>query len=146
MPTLPEQREQALWYLNALLIMGLPYVWGGDDSLAGFDCSGLVHEVLQSVGLEPHGHDSIAHDIYLKYKHKPAYDMSRRAGCLVFWFKDGKATHVEMMINSWQVVGASGGGSKTKTLADAIKHNAFIKPRPIDYRGSNFKVVDPFKE
>jgi len=27
------------------------YLWGGDDPLAGFDCSGFVIEILKSVGI-----------------------------------------------------------------------------------------------
>jgi len=141
-------REAALQYLNALLIQGIPYLWGGDDPLAGFDCSGMIHEIHQAIGLEPHNVDSTAHDLYLKYKIQKTEDP--QPGDLVFWFKDGKAIHVEMI---WILttagpitVGASGGGSKTKTLQDAIKNNAFIKPRPITYRGINYKIVDPFKE
>ena len=52
--------------------------------------------------------------------------------------------HVEMMVDDLHVVGASGGGSKTKTIADAIKQNAFVKMRPVGYRGFNYKICDPF--
>ena len=40
--------------------------------------------------------------------------------------------------------GASGGGSKTRTQADAIQHNAYVKKNLIGYRGENYKIVDPF--
>ena len=111
--------------------------------MAGFDCSGLIHEVLQGVGLEKHGFDSTAQGLYLRFKSNKG---EPGAGCLVFWFKDGKAIHVEMMIDRDHTIGASGGGSKTKTIADAIKHNAFVKMRPLNYRGENYKIIDPFKE
>ena len=69
-------------------------------------------------------------------------------GKLVFWFsrdpRSNKAIHVEMMIDNYHTVGASGGGSATKTISDAIKHNAFVKMRPLNYRGTNFKICDPF--
>ena len=69
-------------------------------------------------------------------------------GKLVFWFssdvRSNKAIHVEMMIDNNHTVGASGGGSATVTIQDAIKHNAFVKMRPLNYRGSNFKICDPF--
>ncbi|MFC1535727.1 NlpC/P60 family protein, partial [Candidatus Neomarinimicrobiota bacterium] len=35
----------------AFHFVGLPYLWGGDDAVAGYDCSGLVIEILKSVGL-----------------------------------------------------------------------------------------------
>ena len=34
---------------------GTPYVWAGDDTMAGFDCSGMQVEILQSVGILPAG-------------------------------------------------------------------------------------------
>jgi hypothetical protein len=51
-----------------------------------------------------------------------------------------------MMIDDYHTVGASGGGSKVTDVAAAIKYNAFVKMRPVDYRGENYKVIDPFKE
>lgn len=133
-------RNQAVWYLKRWI--GTPYLWGGDD-FSGFDCSGLIHEVLQSIGIEEHGYDCTAHDLYLKFKDNKVE--SGYAGCLVFWFRDGKAIHVEMMIDEHHVIGASGGGQKTKTVQDAVKHNAYVKMRPLDYRGTNCKICDPFK-
>jgi len=140
-PTFVENlRKKSIKYLWHLL--GVPYLWGGDDPIAGFDCSGLIHEVLQSVGLEPHDADSTAHDLYLKfidYKVDKPY-----AGCLVFWFRDGRAIHVEVLIDDSLVIGSSGGSSSVKSLRDAIRQNAFVKMRPLHYRGENFKIIDPF--
>jgi len=138
--TIENLRKKAIKYLWRWL--GVPYLWGGDDVLAGLNCSGLIHEVLQSVGLEEHNFDSTAHDLYLKfidYKVEKPY-----AGCLVFWFRDGRAVHVEMLIDDSLVIGASGGNSSVKTLRDAIRQNAFVKMRPLKYRGENFKIIDPF--
>ena len=134
-------RTKAVFYLEKWI--GHFYLWAGDDP-SGFDCSGLILEVLQSVGLIKHGEDMTADALYRKFK-----DSERKkggTGYLVFWFtpyKD-KAIHVEMMVDEYHTVGASGGGSKTKTIADAIKHNAFVKMRPVYYRGLNFKICDPF--
>jgi len=133
-------RKKAIKYLWHLL--GAPYLWAGDSPLEGFDCSGLQIEVLQAVGILPHNFDSTAHDLYLKfidYKVEKPY-----MGCLVFWFRDGRAIHVEMLIDDSLVIGASGGGSSVKTLRDAIRQNAFVKMRPLYYRGENFKIIDPF--
>lgn len=132
-------RRRVVSYLQCWI--GTPYLWAGDD-FSGFDCSGLVLEVLKSVGLVKHSIDVTANYLYLTfYKQKKK---KGGAGCLVFWFKGNVAIHVEMMVDELHVVGASGGGSKTKTIADAIKHNAFVKMRPISYRGDNYKICDPF--
>jgi len=132
-------RKKAIKYLWHWL--GTPYSWSGND-FSGWDCSGLQIEVLQAVGILSHGFDSTAHDLYLKFID---YKVDRPyAGCLVFWFRDGRAVHVEMLIDDSLVIGASGGGSSVKSLKDAIRQNAFVKMRPLKYRGENFKIIDPF--
>lgn len=134
------KRTQAVWYAKRLLF--LPYLWGGDDPMAGFDCSGMILEVLQSVGKIKHKIDMNAHSMYLTFKDK---EVKRGyAGCLVFWFKKEKAVHVEMMINDYFVVGSSGGSSKTLSRRQAIEQNAFIKMRPLGYRRYPYRIVDPF--
>ena len=123
--------------------LGLPYRWGGDDSILGFDCSGLIVEVLQGVGLLPHGSDMSANGLYIRYQNKIV--ANGYAGCLCFWFNPaGLATHVEIMIDDYHTLGASGGGSATTSTEAAAAQNAFIKMRPLGYRGSNFKLIDPF--
>src|SRR4030042_1482920 len=137
-------RATAADYLKHFI--GLPYLWGGDDPLAGFDCSGLVVEVLQAVGIIPNKSDYTAAALYERFD-KGAVDRGYM-GCLVFWYgsdKKEKIIHVEMMIDEFHVVGASGGGSTTTTLADAISRNAFVKMRPLPYRGDRYLICDPFK-
>ena len=134
-------RNKAVEY--AYSFIGIPYIWAGDDPLSGYDCSGFVHEILQAVGLEPHGADSSAHGLYERFS---KYEVAcGYAGCLVFWFTSNLATHVMLMVDDMLCIGAAGGGSKTLTREDAIKANAFIKVRPVNYRGQNYVIVDPFK-
>jgi cell wall-associated NlpC family hydrolase len=125
----------------ALHYVGLPYVWGGDDAIQGFDCSGFVIELLKSVGLYPRGSDTTAEGLFGYYKDKEVQDI--KEGCLVFWATGNKITHVEYVWKKKLTIGASGGNSKVKTRADAIKHNAYVKVRPL--RTPYFAIVDPFK-
>ena len=37
---------------NAIALLGLPYVWGGESTQAGFDCSGMVQYVYREVGID----------------------------------------------------------------------------------------------
>jgi len=121
------KRELALKYIWSWL--GTPYSYGGDD-FSSFDCSGMVIEVLQSVGILPHKFDDTAHGLYLKFKDN--------------LFRNGKARHVMMIYEHGYVIGACGGGSDTKTTKDAIRDNAFVKMRPIGYNGDSYKICDPF--
>jgi len=134
-------RAKAVEYLHRFI--GLPYVFGGDDPIAGFDCSGLMVEILQAIGLIKHGSDYSAAMLYKKFEDEAVE--KGYAGCLVFWYRDDEIIHVEMMIDDFHVVGASGGGSSTTTLEAAIDRNAFIKMRPLSYRGPDYLISDPFK-
>lgn len=160
---LEEKRKQAVEYAKNWV--GTFYLWAGNDP-AGFDCSGLIHEILQSVGLEPHKFDSTANDLYRAHKNNKIDYL--KEGCLVFWFKGNEAKHVEMAINSYQTIGASGGGSPSMSvdklskeypifallpkwilkwligIYDARNRDAFVKIRPVGYRNQPYKIVDPF--
>lgn len=126
----------------AMSFLGKPYIWGGDDPMRGFDCSGFCVEILKSIGALPRQGDWTADGLYNFYKNceKPYPD----PGYLVFWGRLIK-THVEFCLNENYSIGASGGGSKTITEAEAIKQNAYIKIRPIDSRSEQKYCVNPFK-
>ena len=84
-----------------------------------------------------------ANGLYIRYQNKVV--ANGYAGCLCLWFNPaGLATHVEIMIDDYHTLGASGGGSATTSTEAAAAQNAFIKMRPLGYRGSNFKIIDPF--
>ena len=117
-----------------------PYIWGG------IDCSGLIHETLQAVGLEKAGFDCTANELYLKLKITHSVVNRPRFGALVFWFKpSGVASHVAMLVNEFQVCEAAGGDEDTKTEDDARQKNAYVRIRPLDYRGEHYKIIDPFE-
>ena len=124
--------------------IGTPYRWAGDDPMAGFDCSGFVVEVLQAVG-KLQMHDYSANDLYALFKLDAV--ASGYMGCLAFWLDGaGRAVHVMILVDDVHVIGALGGGSTTISVEDAIKQNAFIKMRPLNYRKGTPVIVDPFKE
>jgi len=118
-----------------------PYLWGGDDPLAGFDCSGFVIECLKSAGVLPRAGDWTAEQLFSMFKANPL-SKEPYAGCLVFW--ENPIAHVELCLDETFSIGASGGGSETKTEADAIKENAYVKIRPIRSRARIYGYVDPF--
>lgn len=123
--------------------IGLPYRWGGDDPLEGFDCSGLVIEVLKSVGLLGRRYDATAAQLFKVFP--PA--TGPHPGCLAFWSSSrvDRIVHVEIVINSDQTLGASGGGRHTSSTARAADHNAYIKIRPIGWRQPQAPMLtDPF--
>ncbi len=140
-------RDIAVKYLWKWI--GVKYHYGGDDAMIGFDCSGLIVEVLQAVGIlegaNQNYKDWTAHGLYLKFKDNKPIEPYQE-GCLIFWFRNGKAIHVGMMVNSEFCISSASGTSETTTIEEAIKQNAFVKLRSIKYRGDSYKIVDPFKK
>ena len=134
--------KRAIAVQLAFSMVGKPYIWGGDDPMKGFDCSGLVIEILKSVGLLPRKGDWTAHGLYNLFKDKAVDEP--RAGCLAFYGTFDDITHVEWLETDDLTIAASGGGSKTLTEADAIRQNAYVKIRPL--RPDAVAFVDPFKE
>jgi len=137
------KREIALSYLKTL--QGLPYKWGGNDSIEGYDCSGLAVEMLKSVGIIENNADFTAQGLSLRFTETDyLFD-----GNLVFWDwdNDGVVDHVEIIAHTDEdgqvfTIGASGGGSATTSPQVASQHDAYVKLRPLR---SGYKMVnDPF--
>ncbi len=118
--------NRVVLYDYAMRLVGLPYRWGGDDTVDGFDCSGLVQELLKSVGVLQGTADHTAAGLAGLFPEIIEPDF----GALVF-FGSGSISHVGFCLNSLLMLEAGGGGSKTLTKADAAAQNAYVRVRPI---------------
>lgn len=128
----------------ALQFVGLPYKWGGDDPILGFDCSGFVQELLAAVGLDPAG-DQTAQALYDIFKSKAGSAMVQDEGSLLFFGKSVKEiTHVAFAITPLLMIEAGGGGSKTNSAQDAAAQNAYLRIRPISRRSDLVASIRPF--
>jgi len=137
------KRELAVEALK--MHMGLPYKWGGNDPLEGFDCSGLMVEVLQTVGLMGRGSDDTADGLSRMFNQTEVF----QPGVMVYWDwnRDGKIDHVEMIAHvdddgEIYTVGASGGDNSTSSVQAAIMADAYVKMRPLV--GGHVFANDPF--
>ncbi len=126
-----------------LRLLGLPYRWAGDDPMAGFDCSGVVNEMLKSVGYMDNLEDANAQDLYKCFKKT---DKAMPGVLAFFGTGPDKIIHVGICINENQMVEAGGGGRKTLTVQDAIDQNAYVRIRPIESRRDFVGFADPFTE
>lgn len=132
----------ALFQTAALHFLNLPYLWGGDDSIKGFDCSGLVQELFTMIGIDPPG-DQTAQGLYDFFKSRSRARV-RCCGTLIFYGSSvTKITHVAMMLNEWTCIEAGGGGSKTLTLVDAAMQNAYCRLRPYNRRKDVVAEISP---
>src|SRR5574338_257786 len=127
--------------------LGIPYRWAGDDTIAGFDCSGLVLEGLKSVGMVYKDKYMTAEQLSNSFPAIP-HGIVPKEGSLIFFIdQNNHIYHVEIVyyVIDGEVftIGASGGGGKTTDIQTAIAQNAYVKIRPRkhwDY------AVDPFSD
>lgn len=130
----------------ALSFIGLPYKWGGDDPVEGFDCSGLIIELYKSVGILPRDYDGTAQSIYDLFE-KQSLQNSYGLGSLVFYGESvTKITHVAMLIDNsqpWRIIEAGGGNSHVLNKEDAALKNAYVRIRPMNYRSDKVAVIKP---
>lgn len=121
--------------------LNIPYIWGGDDPIIGYDCSGLAQELYAMLGIDPKG-DQTAQALYNAFASKS--NRVGDVGSLVFYGKSKTSiTHVGVMISPTAMIEAGGGGSKTNTNSDAAKQNAYIRIRPINRRTDVVAVLQP---
>ncbi|QSQ19307.1 C40 family peptidase [Pyxidicoccus parkwayensis] len=129
--------QRAAFLALVLQQMHAPYRWnakGTRDATTGqrlFDCSGLVTWALREVGgpdwRATHNTDRLWAEC------RPVDFAELLPGDLVLYHRAGApedAEHVMVHVGGGVVVGASGGGRATQTLADAQLHDAKVKAFP----------------
>ncbi len=122
--------------------LGIRYQWGGKTPIGGLDCSGLVEEILRSIGMLGAEIDS-AQMIYSTLSPK-AMSSNKGPGALIFFGENTKQiTHIGFMINDYQMIEAGGGTASVKDLATAIEHSAYVKIRPITHRNDCVAIFMP---
>ena len=136
---------QNVLYDYAMRLVGTPYRWGGDDTMEGFDCSGMCLELLKAFGKVPHSYDLTSQGIHNFLQIERAQEIKEgKFGAMVFFgLSVQKITHIAMCINNEVMIEAGGGGSKTKTLKDAVNSNAFVRIRPIKNRSDQVSILMP---
>lgn len=122
--------------------VGIPYRWGGDDTIDGFDCSGGIQEILASVGLDPAG-DQTAQSLYDHFS-KDGTIGAHGLGSLVFFGKSlREITHIGIMVDTYRFFEFGGGGSKTTSKEAAAAQNAYGRIRHIKNRKDLVAVIKP---
>lgn len=137
MPTPLEKREAIISY--GLKFVGEPYKWTGDGRHdEGFDCSGLVMELLWSIGAIDRT-DRTAQSIYDYFKAKHDGKIKLPYGNLIFFGKDLKSiTHIGITTNAFQYLEAGGGDSRNIA--------GMVRLRPQSHRSDCVAIIDFIKE
>lgn len=91
--------------------IGTPYVWGGESmSEGGMDCSGFVYNALKDAGYDVGRTTAQGYRSYGTSIGKA--DM--QPGDLIFYGKNGEASHIGIYIGNGKMVHSSGGSKNTK--------------------------------
>jgi cell wall-associated NlpC family hydrolase len=127
----------------AIMFVGIPYIWGGDNPVSGFDCSGFIQHVLDSSGMDPKG-DQTAQSLYHYFKEKGRETRSIQRGALVFYGKSPTSiTHISLAIDSHRIIEAGGGGRSTRSKEDAARCNACVRIKPLTHRSDIVGIIMP---
>ncbi len=112
--------------------LGIPYIWGGDNPLEGFDCSGLACEILRAHG-KLDKTDYSAAGLFELFKDNQTKDYKR--GCLAFYGKSlTSINHVAVLISPTTIIEAGGGNSECINVDVAAMRGACVRLRPVNYR------------
>jgi cell wall-associated NlpC family hydrolase len=137
-----DQVELAILWHASWALLGKPYIWAGDDPIAGFDCSGLMIELLASIGEAPPG-DKNAQGLYDYYAPTGRRDIMELGSLAFFGSGLSSIVHVAMLLDRRYVIHAGGGGSRTRTEEDAITQNAYVCVRPLSRIPRLVAIVRP---
>jgi cell wall-associated NlpC family hydrolase len=119
-------------YDYLMRLVGTPYRWGGDDTIEGFDCSGLTIEFLQAAGVLQRGFDGTAKGLSEALAQKSTKVTAPTFGTILFF--GYPISHVGIGLTETLMLEAGGGDSKTVDWKEAAKQNAFVRIRPVSWR------------
>lgn len=90
--------------------IGTPYVWGGESAAeGGMDCSGFVYNALKDAGYNVGRTTAQGYRSYGSTVSKE----EMQPGDLVFFGKNGNASHIGIYIGDGQMIHSSGGSKNT---------------------------------
>lgn len=109
--------------------IGKPYRWGGNGP-QNYDCSGIVCQMLKTAGYLGVDIDITAQDIFYYLQSKGWIEKRCRGAICFFGRNTKKITHIGIIMNDKNFLGANGGNASTLTDEIALRQNAKVDVRP----------------
>ena len=125
----------------AFSMLGVPYIYGG-QSRAGTDCSGLVQQILDQVGLDPKN-DQNAQALFNILKTKQI-EKPCEGRIVFFGSKITRIHHVGYCISEDRMIEAAHGTSLCTTVEYSKKIGAQVEINLITRLSDRIAVVNPF--
>lgn len=114
--------------------LGTNYLWGGNNVLQGFDCSGFVQEVLASIGMDPKGRQN-SQLLFEHFRLNGKQSSGPVPGALAFYGKNSQdISHIAICLSAYQIIEAGGGSSSTTSRDMAARVGATVRIRPVEHR------------
>lgn len=125
--------------------LGVPYIYGGNNRLAGLDCSGFIIELMTRQGMWPYGVDASAQGIFDFFMKQPTEGtIAPQIGALAFYGKDSDhITHIALCIDDKFMIECGGGDHTTVNIDEAKKRGAMVRERSIKFRRDYFCCLMP---
>lgn len=127
----------------ALAMLMTPYEYGGDDPMSGFDCSGMVCELLRAAGVVPFNFRTNAQGLFNLLKSTSAATLPTLGAIAFFGKSVNEITHVAFCLDATTMIEAGGGNSTTVSEVIASGQNAFVRLRPSRFRKDFLFAVMP---
>lgn len=123
--------------------LNVPYKWGGNNALEGFDCSGFIQEVLASVGRDPRG-DQTAQMLFESLRFSSSKEEKAKPGAILFFGESRtQIHHTAFAIDEHRMIEAGGGDRGVRTIGDAEIRGAMVRIRPIQTRHDLIEILYP---
>lgn len=137
--------NQSLWIIRPLAIsmLNIPYIYGGKSPINGLDCSGVVCELLQSLGLIGRNVEMNSQMIFDNFKNKSAEGVIALGSLAFYGESASKISHVAMFLDTHFIIEAGHGTSDTKEVSQAQIRDAKVRISPFNYRKDLVAVLRP---
>lgn len=121
--------------LFATELLGVPYVWGGNNPMEGLDCSGFVQIPLKKVKILDKNTDYSSQSLYYFLKDQGYPDSEPGEDVILFFGEDvDHITHIAIAITDILMIEAANGSRRMRLPQHAIDKQAKVEYNFIDRR------------